>query len=711
MRLSTLFRFYWRRFCHWLLRGGLLKVTLKLALIPVALLVLAPLSVIAVRENFYDFRDRGHRDDLRAGRDWRGAAPQGESFDKPVTAIRFLDQGWDATETLWFYTTTQGSNLMPYDLFMEVEQPGRSVAELGPTALFRDNANIDRYRYLPQKPSARNPEGLPAGLVKDTYLGRDYIGFTCAACHSGQINYNGTGIRIDGGPALADLDRFVNDLAVALKATLDSQEALPRFTARVRSRGHYASDDDVINALKATVQLLRTYNAMNHSDTEYGFARLDAFGRIYNRVLEHVLTAEQLRAALKGIAADAAIERALGHSNGPISGRQREYVYKMLSREQLIALRARIANEPNAPVSYPFLWDIPQHDYVQWNGLAANAGLGAVGRNVGEVIGVFGTLDWKQKPGFSISSLISGQGLKTHVSFASSINVHNLRRLEERLRKLQSPQWPADLLPPIERTRADRGAKLYAVYCAACHSLIDRKDERRRVVAQLSSLDRVGTDRGMAENSVRYGGWSGILRNEYVSLDAGNMLLDERAPAVGLLTKATLATVATPYPYENPIWRGVNWAYDLLYALSSNDIKPSLKGGNYNPDTSAEPLASLLAYKARPLNGIWATAPYLHNGSVPSLYALLLPKRRAGDPVDGEYRPDRFVVGSREFDPVNVGLRSSGYEGFVFDTTKAGNSNAGHEYTSGGTPQPNGITLPALNGEQRLDLVEYLKTL
>jgi hypothetical protein len=201
------------------------------------------------------------------------------------------------------------------------------------------------------------------------------------------------------------------------------------------------------------------------------------------------------------------------------------------------------------------------------------------------------------------------------------------------------------------------------------------------------------------------------MRNEYVALDAGSLLLDERAPAAALLTKATLSSVATPYPYDNPVRRGVNWAYDLIYAFFSNEIKPSLKGGTYDPDTSVDPLKSLFSYKARPLNGIWATSPYLHNGSVPNLYTLLLPKKRPGDPADGEYRPDSFVVGAREFDPVTVGLRSSGYDGFVFDTSVPGNSNAGHEYTSGHTAQPSGQILPALDREQRLDLLEYLKTL
>ncbi len=665
----------------------------------VALLVLLiglPLAYIAIKENYYDFRDK----DVTRG----AAMVKQDVFNDSFNQIRFLEQGWQPEETLWFYTTTQGSNLVPYDLFLELEQ-------IGSTTLFRDNENINRYRYLPQNPTLNNPDGLPVGFVKDVFRGDEYIGFTCAACHSGQVNYNGIGMRIDGGPGGADLDNFVRDLAKALQHTQQDQGSRDRFVQRVLARGNYRDEQAVLDALKYATLSLRTYNVVNASDTPYGYARLDAFGRIYNRVLEHVLTSDLIRKELDGVVPSAKLDAILGKENNTLTGIQRDEIFALLTDEQLVAFKNKIANSPNAPVSYPFLWDIPQHDYVQWNGLASNAGLGSVGRNTGEVIGVFGTLDWKRKQGFSISSLITGQGFKTHVSFESSVNVHNLRRIERRLWKLQSPQWPEDVLPKIDRARAERGEKLFDEYCEACHSEIQRDDPNRRVVAQMSSLERVGTDPRMANNSVYYGGWSGILRNEYVALDAGPMLLDQRAPAAALLTKATLGTVATPYPYESTIRRCVNWAYDLIYAFFTNEIKPSLKGGQYDPDTSVDPLKSLFSYKARPLNGIWATAPYLHNGSVPSLYDLLLPKKRAGDPDDGEYRPDTFVVGSREFEPDKIGLRHAGYDGFVFDTKLPGNSNAGHEYASGGTAQPNGQKLPALDREARLDLLEYLKTL
>ena len=263
---------------------------------------------------------------------------------------------------------------------------------------------------------------------------------------------------------------------------------------------------------------------------------------------------------------------------------------------------------------------------------------------------------------------------------------------------------------PRWTVRKARGETLFTSYCASCHTQINRLDPQRRIVAHFSRLADIGTDRKMAENAVGATGLSGILRNQYVNTNAGPALINEQAPVAALFTKTTLAVVATPEPGKNFVRRFFDWASNLFSAFSSNEIKPSIKQGDYDPDTTADPYASLRSYKARALNGIWATAPYLHNGSVPTLYDLLLTKRCPGDP-DGEYRPDKFQVGSREFEPGNVGLKSSGYEGFTFDTSYIGNSNAGHDYGTGGRPGCKGEPQKGLSREERLDLVEYLKSL
>ena len=125
--------------------------------------------------------------------------------------------------------------------------------------------------------------------------------------------------------------------------------------------------------------------------------------------------------------------------------------------------------------------------------------------------------------------------------------------------------------------------------------------------------------------------------------------------------------------------------------------------GDHPLDETNSPPNGGIGYKARPLNGIWATAPFLHNGSVPSLYQLLLPANDR-DPV--------FYVGSREFDPVKVGFVSTQADAnFRFDTATPGNRNSGHEghlFTE--TKDDNG-NWRAFTPDEIKALIEYMKTL
>ncbi len=681
---------------HWI------KLLTLISIVPVIIWLVTGISL-----RIYEFRD----DDPHRGATLSGTDKFGDQFSQAV----YLDQGWSVSDSLWFYNTTQGSNLLPYSFFLVLEQSGSP-------ALFRSDENIDRYGYLPQRPTISNPDGLPAGMVRDEYHGKAFMGFTCAACHTTQINYQGTGIRIDGAPANSDMETFMIDLAEALHVTLETPEKLDRFVANVLQQGHYKNANDVLADLRKYAQRIKTYTIINTPRdtkrplTRYGYARLDAFGRIYNRVLEHIMSAQQLRELLAEILSPAELEKVMADVEPVLNSSDRDHIIERaqayLTDKQIIRLRNKIYNPADAPVSYPFLWDVPQHDYIQWNGRVENSGLGPMARNAGQVIGVFGTLDWQEKDGFTLSSVLGGQGFGSrHIDFQSSIDIRNLRRVEKHLRKLTSPVWPEHILPKIDKVRRARGAELFAHYCAACHGQIDRIDPDRRVVARMISVSSVGTDDKMAANSIGFMGYSGILRNQYVSVSTGNILLQRQAPAVALLTSATRNVVTTPDKDKWFVRRWFERSLDFAHTYFDNEVQSSLKKGNYMPDTTVEPFASVMAYKARPLNGIWATAPYLHNGSVPTLYDLLLPKRQPDDPVEGEYRPDEFMTGSREFDPEKVGLRSSGYNGFLFRTRIWGNHNGGHEYAAGRTPLPDGTLLPALTKEQRLALLEYLKSL
>ncbi len=658
----------------------------------------------------------------------RGAIPIsngafGESYSTPV----YLDQGWDNSGSLWFYNTTQGSALIPYDFFKVLEQ-----AES--TELFRSDANIDKYRYLPQKATFFNPDAMPVGFVKESYQGKDYLGYTCAACHTGQVNYQGKAIRIDGGPAMADMVGFLTSLEKTMRTTLTVAEKKDRFVANVlKEDNSYSSAEEVINDLQKWTNSIELYNNINHSRVEYGYARLDAFGRIYNRVLEHVINRNQVSEVLLSIT-DAQgnnlltpeqVKKVLEGINPTIIGDTQfalildrlvssEAGYPGLSGKSLQRIKREIFNEPNAPVSYPFLWDITHSDYVQWNGLAANAGVGPLGRNTGEVIGVFGILDWTaQESGFSLSAHLTGQEKKSHkIDFKSSIDLVNLSRLESHLKALKSPVWPQEILGKIDMEKAKRGRLLYAEYCESCHEVIDRNDWDRIVVANMSNIDVVKTDPAMAENSVNYSGYSGNFKNTYQSESVGSLVIKDRAPVVQVLTAATMGSVATPDADKWILRRGLDWLYMLGLSFFDNEIKASVKSGNYKADTTANPYQSLLSYKARSLNGIWATAPYLHNGSVPSLYDLLLPVKGQDDKDEnGPYRPVEFKVGSRELDPVKVGFRTEGYDGFTFKAQRRGDLNSGHEYGTVNAPEEKGKKPKPLTDEERWDLVEYMKTL
>jgi hypothetical protein len=101
-------------------------------------------------------------------------------------------------------------------------------------------------------------------------------------------------------------------------------------------------------------------------------------------------------------------------------------------------------------------------------------------------------------------------------------------------------------------------------------------------------------------------------------------------------------------------------------------------------------------YKARPLNGVWATAPFLHNSSAPTLYDILSPISE---------RPKVFYLGSKMFDSKNVGFETREFRGgYKFDTSITGNSNKGHEFKG------NGNIGRYLEPSERYVLIEYLKT-
>ena len=219
-------------------------------------------------------------------------------------------------------------------------------------------------------------------------------------------------------------------------------------------------------------------------------------------------------------------------------------------------------------------------------------------------------------------------------------------RLVGYLRTLKSPKAPL----AVDEALKARGETLFRAECASCHA---------RGGAQVMTIiprTVIGTDPG------RIGMWTPESAAAYNNHDKGG----QPPTGTGLVRngEALLDWVA-----KRPT--GLPWVFEQFQKHDG--------------------------YLAQPLDGIWLTGPYLHNGSVPTLDDLLKP------PAE---RPRAFVRGTDEIDLVRGGYVSPACEpgryqqaGFCYDTQLRGNGNGGHAY--GGR----------LTADERRALVHYLLTL
>jgi hypothetical protein len=579
-------------------------------------------------------------------------------------------QGWSAEERSRWYEGTQGSRLMPWSWMQALEQAGSDEP-------FLADDHMAGFRFLPRTTSfgARLPVGFAIDQRDDSGLSytrlrwfkgqgnvEKWIGLNCAACHTARMTHADSTITVDGGPSLVDFQAFIEAVDSALTATRTDPAKWDRFAGKVLPNP--TDPDDRALLERAVDQLLaweKENERLNRTPARYGYGRLDAFGHIFNKV-------SQLA------------------------------VYGMPDP----APRAT-PNPADAPVSYPFLWDIYRQSRLQWNGIIKSVDdkgkaqrielgrghfldYGAIGRNAGEVIGVFGDVAIPLKPGL--------KGLP------SSIDMNNLDRLEAVLRRLQPPKWPSSF-GALNPARVEAGRALYVEKgCIGCHTIEPPSQNLYAVRMVPLTRDSQGndnannTDPWMACNAISYTSASGKLEGVKENYVAGRPL-ERTEPVAKLLSATVKGTLIAEWKQiiktAAQIFLGVEKPPRVVGAgdvVSPEERLAARLDGCYKSNSD------LFAYKARPLDGIWATAPYLHNGSVPTLYDLLLPASQ---------RPTRFNVGTREYDPVKVGYATGDGargNGFLFDTRLRGNFNVGHDYRVG-----------ELSEEQRWALVEYMKTL
>ncbi len=532
--------------------------------------------------------------------------------------VIFLDQAWSQEDRDWFYQFSQGSTVLSYDLFLNLEVAGGQE-------LFRSDANSERYGLIPNPANSFNPDALPIGLSKtmvDSPRFRgdgtgEFVGLTCAACHNAQLNYKGKRIRIDGGVANTfDMMGYVQALDDALQATLKDAAKYDRLATRLKPIGPDAQSRlrKRFESEASKVHEYRTRSLV--SPAVWGPSRIDAIGAIVNR----------MTTTLTGIPENWSTQL--------------------------------------APTKPPFLWNAPQGLWTQWRGSQQVP----IGRNLTETMGVFMSIDLHSKS--------PAEGL-----FESNAHILDLQRVENQLERLAPPKWPEEVFGKIDRDKAKTGKALFMTHCASCHNAWPyrwsepNKYGKQFVLVGLVAQSYVGTDPGQFDD----------LRPYAITAQLGPYL-------PGPLKDKEIVPTGELYVSLQKL------ILDAALAKLKFSEADYLNLIGYRELPTPRPAEGV--YKAAPRDGVWATPPFLHNGSVPNLYEMLIPAKE---------RTKKFCYG-REFDPVKVGLDQACKPGsFVLDTELRGNSNAGHSFQGG--PLGNGVIGPLFTDEQRWALVEYLKSI
>ena len=607
--------------------------------------------------------------------------------------------GWPKEGSNWFHHASQGTATIPvpYQWLVALEEPRSNpwwifFGEKGPYV----GEYILRLGFVRQDATELNPDALPIGIAKTNSIyfpGIDRkataAGFTCAACHTGQMIYDDKRYVVDGGPATIDLGLFTKSLGAALGQTILASKfsilngRFERFAQKV-----LGGNCNVLTKAKLKEELSKTIaelaNTSDTIDVTEGFSRLDALNRIGNQVFQ--------------------------------SDMQRSANYAPI----------------DAPVNFPHIWTTSWFNWVQYDASIMQPLI----RNSGEALGVKAFVDTKGPD---------------DQRFATSVDIKQLHKIENwiggthpkennnKFNGLSSPKWPAEF-PAIDSSLVAKGAGLYKQLCQGCHlPPVDseqfwsdeywrkiqyvkdnegKETEKSYLKLKVIPVSEIGTDTAQA----------GVLGNRTVDTTGLNLNSQVCTWAVGgddsygnngALTYVPLNDSATStfglalgafVERTNQQW------FDQNYIPPAE--RPSYEGMRPNC------LQIDKGYKARPLNGVWATAPFLHNGSIATIYDLLS--------VLAD-RPTFVQLGNQAFDAKHVGVvQNSSVESlnkekasnsykltpdysdglFILDTRQPGNYNTGHifdDITADNIPQ--GRIGRKLSEEEKLAIIEYLKTL
>ena len=649
---------------------------------------------------------------------------------------------------------------MPYDWFVALEQPGLPWNVFGAMEKFSSEDYLRRFGFIPSPPEytdggkygyqsdptnapvgvtdlvspadyPENPNRLPVGFARlTTGKGPDRLGFTCAACHTGHLEYGNVSIRFDGGSATINLGELEKATALSLVYTNYLPWRFAAFADKVLGDKRQPQETEALKArLAALVDTLLTRRKWQadilernaQKDTVEGFGRLDALNRIGNQVFF-----------------DAMLPLKDAKPNAPEPRMPEELAVNFAPAD--------------APVSFPSIWSVSWFRWAQYDASVHNELI----RNAGEALGVKALINLTAKEEITVNPE------KKQERFRSSVHLRNIFWMENLLagssplepaagqdnpgfKGLHAPRWQdaakhfaADPDWQIDENseKVKDGRRLYQNHCVECHhgpvrdkawtgnsfwsvdqpnqpGLWSSAGDRRYYSNTQMRVAEMGTDpqqaRVLTERQVYLPPELGVNPIRYLNEKWRCGIPDDDAlnRSFVLALMAVVDKTIEQWYEDNSIDAATR---KKMWGPRSNCPNPRVFKAVAQTGGTAAHAFAIPHYRARPLDGIWATAPYLHNGSVPTLHDMLLPQKD---------RPKTFCVGSRQFDPAKVGLKYAADEFcasgiFRFDTSKLGNSNKGHSFEGPDIKDkkyPAGVVGPELSTADRDALIAYLKLL
>ena len=286
--------------------------------------------------------------------------------------------------------------------------------------------------------------------------------------------------------------------------------------------------------------------------------------------------------------------------------------------------------EDGGPLNMPYIFNFNKPGASSKWIFASGVTNSMLQRNYAQGIALLTNFNWSEDP----------------AEYESTVSIRKLHTINKYVEQIRPPLWNSEILGPIDSALAGQGKLLFQQHCLGCHTAHQAADG----FVEFQYMD-VGTD-------------DEYIQAQTESFYGQDLFVDVLAPWLKDVTSAMAIKedIVDLTPYDRgvtiPIWKGP-------------------VGNNY---------------AARPLYGVWASAPYLHNGSVLNMTELLKPANQ---------RLTEFWVGSLEYDTQNLGFLNQevwyGSKLQVDCDQCRGNSNRGHEY---------GTDL--LESEKRA-LIEFLK--